>query len=119
MFKIKPCNFELIKDSANSVYRPYIQKELFCKKLEERLNIQIQVTRKDLDKNMIENIANKFQSYNKTLISEKDFDWFNDKNNSSYFGLHTTEKQYETAKINKCMLGLVKLDFLISHCVSL
>jgi len=119
IFTNKDTGFEVIKDSANSVYRPYIQKKLFCDKLEDRLKIQIQVTGKDLDKNIIDNIANKFQSFNTILLYEKDLNWFNDKTNSSYSGKPISEKQYETAKTNKCMLGLVNLDFLISHCVSL
>lgn len=119
IFTNKNTGFELIKDSANNVNRPYIQKKKYCDKLEDRLKIQIQVTGKDLDKKMIDNIANKFQSFNTTLLYEKDINWFNDTKNSSYFGFSATEKQYETAKTNKCMLGLVKLEFLISHCVSL
>jgi hypothetical protein len=111
-------NFAVIRDSNSAVYRPYIKQKDFCDELEKRIITQIEVTRKDLVSDNVDKIFNNFITYNKTLF-DKDDKYFNDKTNSSYSGKPISEKQYETAKANKCMLGLVKLDFLISHCVSL
>jgi hypothetical protein len=111
-------NFILIKDSVNNVYRPSIQQKAFCDTLERQRNIQIQVVRKDLTKDMVDMIVNKFKSYNKTIIKEKDFVWFNNKT-AAWYSSKITENQYKIAKDNKCMLGLIKLEFLISQCVCL
>ena len=111
-------DFTIIKDSNGTVYRPYIKQKDFCDELEKRIITQIEVTRKDLVSDNVDKIFNNFITYNKTL-SNKDAKYFNDKNNECYSGKPISERQYETAKTNKCMLGLVKLDFLISHCVSL
>jgi hypothetical protein len=51
-------------------------------------------------------------------LNEKDFNWFNDKTHNSYSG-KVSENQYKIAKTNNCMLGLIKLDFLICQCVNL
>jgi hypothetical protein len=110
-------HFIFIKDSINSVYKPSIQKKLFCDKLEIRINEQIQATRKDLIKDMITNIINKFQSYNKSLLKEN-LAWFNNDKETRFSG-KITENQYKNASANKCMLGLVKIDFLMYQCVNL
>lgn len=109
--------FVFIKDSINNVYKPSIQKKLFCDKLEIRINEQIQVTRKDLMKDMINNIIVKFQSYNKSLLKES-LIWFNNDKESRYSG-KITENQYKNASAHKCMLGLIKIDFLMYQCVNL
>jgi hypothetical protein len=114
----KTDTFTLIKDTQSNVNRPSFQKKAFCDKLEEQLNEQIQVSRKELSKDMVNNIITKFQTYNKTLLNEKDFEWFNNKANNSYSG-KITENQYKIARSNNCMLGLIKLEFLICQCVNL
>jgi len=114
----KTDTFTFIKDAHNNVNRPSFQKKAFCDKLEEQLNAQIQVSRKQLSKDMVNKIIIKFQTYNKTLLNEKDFNWFNDKTHNSYSG-KVSENQYKIAKTNNCMLGLIKLDFLICQCVNL
>ena len=68
-------------------------------------------------KDMINNIIVKFQSYNKSLLKES-LIWFNNDKESRYSG-KITENQYKNASAHKCMLGLIKIDFLMYQCVNL
>ena len=115
----KKDNFTLIKDSQGNVYRPSIQQKIFCDKLEERLKPNLDANKIELSIDMVDKIFIIFENYNKTLMLNKDLAWFNNKSNDSYSGKSITENQYKIGKDNNCMLGLIKLDFLISQCVNL
>jgi len=61
--------------------------------LEERLKAQLDVIRKDLSITMVDDIFNKFKNYNKTLLSNKDLLWFNDKNSRLVFFWQTNYRK--------------------------
>ena len=114
-------SFVFIKDTHTSVHRPSIQKQKFCDLLEARIINQLQVIRTDIEIHIIDTILNKFISYNMTLYNDKQYEWYNtNKNNTNKHGSgKLTNNHYTSARVYKCMLGLIDTLYLIEQCVNL
>ena len=116
-------SFVFIKDTLTSVHRPSIQKQKFCDLLEARINILLHnsTQSEDIAPHIIDTIVNNFINYNMTLYNNKKYDWYNtNKNNANKHGAgKLTDKQYSTARIYNCMLGLIDTLYLIEQCVNL
>ena len=61
-------------------------------------------------------IISRFVIFNRTLL-EKPIQWFNDKKQDYYYGTILSEATYNKAREFECMIGLVKLQYLINHCL--
>ncbi len=108
--------FEFIKDTKQRANRPSFGKTEFRSILEIRLKEQIHTVNdiSDYSDINIENIINKFINYNTALLTET-LQWFNQKQKTGKI----TENIYKKAKDNKCVLGLLPLEDVISACVCL
>lgn len=116
--------FTFIKDNEQWAKKPSIHMKEFVKEIEKRLEYQLKtvkhITEQNVDSVNINPIIQRFTNYNDKLKKET-LDWFNDIrqrlsiDNSKVI----TQSAYEKAKKAKCFLGFVKLEHLVSHCVSL
>lgn len=110
--------FILVKDSAVRVNKPSILKKEFSEKLEKHLEQQRKTIPSLDDYDNIVEIANKittkFQNYNDSLKMET-LEWFKAHKETS----DITDKMFDKACKCGCFLGFMKLEHLISHCVSL
>jgi hypothetical protein len=117
-------NFTLIKDNDQWTKKPSIHMKEFIKVTEARLEYQLKtvknITEQNVDSVNINPIIQRFINYNETLKKET-LEWLNDiKQRASIDNSKViTQAVYERAKKAKCFLGFVKLEHLVSHCVSL
>lgn len=125
--------FVFIKDSDIRVNKPSIFKKEFSSKLEKHLEQQRRTLSSNDQQNLIGNgignanndnvidankIIQKFKNYNDSLKKES-LDWFNsDAQNSIVDGL-IKPNAYKKAVKYGCFIGFIKLEHLISLCVSL
>jgi hypothetical protein len=105
--------FGLISDSR----KPRIRKDEFAKAVEKHIQKQYELTNRDLADVDIDTLVQRFVNYNNTVIT-KPLSWFNDKKADHYSGTYIAPKILEKNKEKyKCLLGYVKLDYLISQCI--
>ena len=105
--------FELIRDSN----KPRIRNDEFCKAVENHIYKQYELTNSDLADTDIDTIVKRFEKYNTTIMT-KPYSWFNDKAAEHYIGTYTAPKILEKNKDKyKCLLGYVKLEYIISQCI--
>jgi hypothetical protein len=105
--------FELIRDSN----KPRIRKDEFAKALENHIHKQYELTNRDLADVDIDTLVQRFVNYNNTIMS-KPVSWFNNKVAEHYNGTYIAHKILEKNKDKyKCLLGYVKMEYLISHCI--
>lgn len=113
-------NFALVKDNTTKTFRPHINKGKLSEEIDKQIQKQMDISRVDLADINVDLIIERFKNYNLTLL-EKPSDWFNKKNEDQYYGLpiQPDSNIYLKALENQCMLGLIKLEYLISQCIML
>ena len=105
--------FELIRDSN----KPRIRKDEFAKAVENHIQKQYELSHRDLADVDIDTLVQRFVNYNNTVMT-KPLSWFNDKKADHYSGTYIKPKILEKNKEKyKCLLGYIKLEYLISQCI--
>lgn len=112
--------FTLIKDNTTKTFRPHINKSKLSEEIDKQIQKQMDISRVDLADINVDLIIERFKNYNLTLL-QKPIDWFNKKTEDQYYGLsiQADSNIYLKAVENRCMLGLIKLEYLISQCIML
>jgi hypothetical protein len=119
--------FILIKDSDIRVHKPSIFKKEFSEKLERHLDHLLRTTAGDANsgfdfdmdiEEVIRKIIAKFKNYNDSLKDET-LDWFNSKAQKDIVDGLVKPNAYKKAAKYGCFLGFIKLEHLISLCISL
>jgi len=108
--------YRFIKDSTTSIYRPSVKKDEICKCIETQIKKEMDISNCDLADIDYDKIILRFVIFNRTLL-EKPIQWFNDKKQDYYYGTILSEATYNKAREVECMIGLVKLQYLINHCL--
>ena len=108
--------YRFIKDSTTSIYRPSVKKDEICKCIETQIKKEMDISNCDLADIDYDKIILRFVIFNRTLL-EKPIQWFNDKKQDYYYGTILSEATYNKAREAECMIGLVKLQYLINHCL--
>jgi hypothetical protein len=119
--------FMFIKDSDIRVNKPSIFKKEFSSKLEKHLEQQRRTLPSNAQSNIIGNedsiinadkIIQKFKNYNDSLKQES-LEWFNSDLQKTIVDGFIKDNAYKKATKYGCFLGFIKLEHLISLCVSL